>query len=144
MKNRTFYLLFFLVFGTQITMAQNITKKSITGTWELDWVYGGFFPYEDLIFKKSDASGGQYIFSFENNGTLTQKLSGDELGECPVGAFIVEKGSWSLEEGFITISLKGYKIADYKFDYEIVYVPKLEGENLNLKVVEVSKSKQDK
>ena len=144
MQKRVLYFLLLFVFAIQITMAQNSTKETILGTWELDWVQGGFFPNEDLIFKKSDASEGQYIFSFESNGTLIQKLSGDELAECPVGAFIVEKGSWSLQEDLVNIKLKGDKIADYKFDYEIVYNLKLEGEYLNLKVVEVSKSKQYK
>ncbi len=122
--------------------AQTLTASQLQGTWELDWIEGGFFPEDTLIFKKSTRVSGQYVFHFENNNVMTQKLSDGEIGECPVGVFILKRGTWKLKDGHLTLTLKGDKIADYQFDYEIVYLPKIKGAILELEVVKVSKRKE--
>ncbi|MFK7813068.1 MAG: hypothetical protein AB8B59_11275 [Maribacter sp.] len=124
--------------------AQELKKANFEGTWELDWIHSGFFPNDDLIFKKSDSSGGQYIFSFEKDGILSQKLGAEGLGECPVGFFTLEKGTWQFAEDAMTLNLKGEKIADYFYDYTIVYSPKLDGELLKLTVITIVKSEENK
>ncbi len=138
-------LLFTLLVLTSIAMnAQKFNASSLLGSWRLNWVKAGFFPNDDLLFEKADGFKGQYIFRFEKDGNLKQLLTDAELDDCPVGVFVVEKGSWSFSEGYLTLVLKGAKIADYDFDYEIVYSPKKELNILKLLLVEVSRDERAK
>lgn len=141
MKNSIILLLTLVV--TQMN-AQEIKKTDITGVWELDWVFSGFFPNDDVDFKKAEGKTGQYIFNFEKGGTISQDLGVEGIGECPVGFFTLTKGSWNLRNGNLTLRLKGDKIADYNYDYVLVYTPKLENDILKLTLVEVLKKKETK
>lgn len=142
----TMNYIFFLILTTyaMTITGQNLHVSDIQGTWELDWSQGGFFPNDDLIFKKSDASSGQYLFEFKEDFTFVQKLSAEDIGECPVGAFILEKGSWHLQDGKLTLTLVGVKIADYNFEYEMVYRPQMEGEVLKLSLLSISRNIETK
>lgn len=144
MKNiNLFTVLIFTLLAHMLT-AQKITNMDIQGYWKLNWVDGGFFPSDDLIFEKSNNTYGQYFFHFEKGGGLSQDLSQEGMGECPVGVFVLKKGTWRWDKEFLILTLKGEKIADYTFDYEIVYLPKLEDNILKLGLVEVSKNVQSR
>lgn len=146
MKSTKWIMILALIFLTQVMKAQEPRDNNFIGSWELDWITGGFFPHDDLIFKKSDAKEGQYIFHFDSGGILSQNIGVEGMGECPVGTFILEKGTWRWddEDGYLILALKGNKIADYRFDYVISYVPELAEGALKLGLAEVSRMKQTK
>jgi len=82
MKNKLLTILLFLL--AIITKAQEFNSASLIGSWKLNWIEGGFFSYNDLLFEKSNDSKGQYIFKFKKNGTFKQLLAVQDLTNCPV------------------------------------------------------------
>lgn len=112
-------------------------NQYFSGDWNLNWVKAGFFPKDNLLFEKVEDQKGQYVFRFKDDGSLQQLLTPEELSDCPVGVFVMDKGSWLLEGNTLRLKFKGSKIADYEFDYEIKYAPSFSDGTMSLKVVEV-------
>ena len=139
MKIKALLILTFLTLGMN---AQMIDDHVLIGSWELNWVDGGFFPNDNVLFEKTNAKDGQFIFHFEEGGVFSQHIRPDEMNDCMVGMFTLKNGTWALHKGVLTLCLKGDKIADYAYDYEIAYRPRLEGELLTLEVDEVRRNIQ--
>ncbi|WP_010519350.1 hypothetical protein [Croceivirga radicis] len=141
MKQLLFGLLVFL--NLILVFGQTQTNQNVLGKYRLNWIASGFFPADDLLFEKT-AEDGQYVFEFKEDGSFVQHLTAETFGECPVGVFVLEKGFWNLEKGKLSLKMKGEKLADYTFEYEIVYQIKKEKGKLRLLVDKILTNKEVK
>ena len=96
---------------TGMIQSQELNEDSFIGNWELNWSESGFFPENDLLLESTTKELSDYIFKFTKNGHIEHKNNSDV--ECPVGVFTMRDGNWNFNNGFLTLELRGEKIADF-------------------------------
>ncbi|MBS9461317.1 hypothetical protein KIM67_02765 [Flagellimonas sp. 389] len=133
-------LIILVLLFTGITQSQELKEASFVGKWELNWSKSGFFPKDDLLFKNTTKELSDYIFKLNKDGSVEHKNNSNV--ECPVGVFTMRDGNWKFDNGFLTLELRGEKIADFWYWWIIQYKPEKKGENLYLKVEKVIKNHQ--
>ena len=132
-------VILFTVMIPTMSISQGLTATDLIGKWELKWMEGGFLPKDDLIFEKTYVELTGYIFAFESDGMLDYHTLGEA---CLVGVFTMRDGHWRLEGDFLTLELRGLKIADYWYWWIIKYKVDLEANKMRLKVAEIIKNRE--
>jgi hypothetical protein len=132
-----FTLLATTVIGA-LVMPQSVNDP-LVGKWKLDWIHSGFFPEHDLLFEKTGSELSDYIFQFNEDGTISYRHT---VEECPVGVLTMKDGHWTHAQGLLRLELRGLKIADYWYWWIIDYRVEKNGNTMYLKVATVVKNRQ--
>lgn len=129
-----------MVIGTMLFGKQDKADhtKEIIGNWTLN---DGWFPKQDLKFKKNRRDDDYMTFKFNPDGVI--EYLHKSQGNCPVGEFTLKDGNWKIEDSKLTIQIRGLKISDYWYWYIIKYnIRKIDNQVLELKVAEIIKERE--
>jgi hypothetical protein len=119
--------------------AQEKEINSLVGKWELNWMKSGFFPEKDLLFESTSKELTDDVFEFRKDGAILHQ--NDFNVECLVGMFTLKDGNWKSKNGFLTLELRGEKIADFWYWWIIRYKVEKQKNLMWLKVDKVIKNR---
>jgi hypothetical protein len=115
-------ILLFFVIPLLLPAQSSLSSKMVQGTWITD---NGTFP-DSLIrlraISPGDSIHSYYAFTFDENGTvlLTVHAPKGQL-MCGNGTPHLRRGSWSIEQESLRITLKGTYFAAGTFTYDLLY-----------------------
>lgn len=105
----------------------------ITCSWKLE---DGWFPGQDLVLNRTESKSDPMVFVFQKNGMI--EYLNTDYGDCPVGAFTMQEGNWTVEEQYLTLELKGHIISDGSYWWKTKYkIKELSTEKLKLERIKV-------
>lgn len=139
MKRAGILILIVVLFSCEKSSSPFLKKAEIKGTWTRE---SGWFPDENLEFSQSKEKRASGTFYFGKKGSLEYVLP--EPVECPVGMFTMKDGNWVKDGEYLTLEMRGLKIADHWYWWKIKYkILKLTEDRMHLEVVEIYKNKKN-